>query len=163
MLVFVPLSPGSLRALADGRPVTAALAWAVTPDFVAATGYTPDEAEEAEHEALLLASLDAFTRHGLRLVAVAETAATPAADPAVPGEVTVPALSWRQVTAFFADDPAESASIAAAAALVGQPLPAALDSPVTPDLMAVPLLWYDKTELDRTPITLPTTTGLVTL
>jgi hypothetical protein len=138
MLVFAPVSPEAWRRLAAGEPLADALVTAAVGPM------NPDEEEEAEFEALIAASLIGLARDGLRLVVVADTAA--AVDEAT-GEGTAPAVERRQVTAFFADDPADAALVAAGDVTV---------------IGALPLMWYDASELGR-PIEVPTTTGVVTL
>jgi hypothetical protein len=131
MLSFIPVDAPAWRRLAAGGPLGPVEAWAA----VGADG-DGDAREAAEHEALVAASLAGWERHGLRLVIVAETALAADAD----GRGTLATLERRQVTAFFADDPAEAA----------------------PPTAATPLMWYDASELGL-PVEVLSAGGPVTL
>ncbi len=145
MLVFVPLTTDELAAWAgDGRqrPTTA---YAVTASLCSAFGFTPADAEDAEHTVLHIAGLTSLLRGGRRLVAVAEASARPVAD-ADFGEVTVGVLGFDAVTALFAD---ESPALAdALAALVhGRTVDAAWDDSEVAEFLADnELLWHGPTE-----------------
>lgn len=148
MLVFIPLDPAGLARLRQGYDLGAVLAWAAE-----------DESEEAEQDALLVASLDGLARHGLRLVLVAQALFEAPPDDG-PGRVV--GLAWRQATALFADDPADLGLVrAAGAAVAGRDWRAALQDPTAVRLARErPLLWHDASEVGRGPIELPTTAGL---
>ena len=111
MLVFVPVSRAELGRWAGEGTHLAGQAFAATTSMRRAFGFDPGDDEEAEHTALHVAGLVALLRTGVRLVAVADAAAT-AGDDADFGEVVSAAMPWPAVTALFAEsDPAAARSL----------------------------------------------------
>ena len=145
-LVFVPMSAAELGAwAAAGRLAGPAAAHAVTSGLVAAFG--ADDPEDAERTALLVASIAALARTGVRLVAVAEAPAQLRPDgDADFGEVLVADLPFGAVTSLFADDDDLDVS-APATASAGLPLAEAWELPAVTALLAdADLLWYGPAE-----------------
>lgn len=146
-LLFVPLSADRLAGWATSGVLEGPVrAHAVTPGLRAA--FEPADAEEAEHIALLVASVSALVGSGRRLVAV--TAGVGSADPdgdADFGEVLAPGLAWSSVQSLFADEPDAPGLAEAAAAASGRPLTQAWDEPaVIALLQGADLLWHGSGE-----------------
>lgn len=142
-LLFVPVTSAELAdwatsgVLAGPRP-----AHAVTAGLRAA--FEPIDEEEAEHIALLVASVASLAASGRRLVAVAEGAARAAADGDPDfGEVVASGLPWTAVQSLFADEPHARGLPEAAGAAAGLPLAQAWEHPaVTALLGQADLLWH---------------------
>ena len=83
--MFVPLDAGGLAEWVHRGALTAGPGYAATPAFLAAFGLGAPDEEETDLTLLSIASLDGLLRHGVRLVAVAETSAK-AAESAEPAE-----------------------------------------------------------------------------
>ncbi|MCC6498623.1 MAG: hypothetical protein IT193_20465 [Propionibacteriaceae bacterium] len=142
-LLFLPVDGAQLAEWAAAGVLTGPLtAYAVTPGLVAA--FEPADAEEAEHLALLVASIAALAASGARQVAVVEAEARPVAGGATDfGEVTTGDLRFGAVASLFADEPAAPGLAAAAAAVAGLPLQAAWDHPAVITLLEeADLLWH---------------------
>lgn len=142
-LLFVPVSADRLQAWADGGVLDGPVrAHAVTPGLRAA--FEPSDEEEAEHIALLVASVASLVATGRRLVAVADAAAVPARDgDADFGEVEVSNLGWNAVQSLFADEADPPGLRAAAAAASGRDLAEAWDEPAVIALLEqADLLWH---------------------
>jgi hypothetical protein len=159
VLVFLPCDQATFEALAAGQTTGPVSVWTAAP---VAAGSSPEVVEEAEHEALVEASLVALTQYGWRLVVVAEMApvavtidpVTPALDGPRSGQLT--GLAPRQVTSFFADDPADLAVVQEVGRVIA-------DQPEAAEVIAAyPLMWYDASELNR-PLEVPAVDGLVRL
>lgn len=148
-LVFVPVSPSALADWARGGVLPGAVrAHAVTPGLRAA--FVPDDEEEAEHIALLVASVAGLRAHGARLVAVAGTGVplVPAGD-ADFGEVEVRDLPFSAVQSLFADEPGAAALVTAAAQAPAEDLAQAWDAPAVVALLeGADLLWHGPGEWD---------------
>jgi hypothetical protein len=142
-LLFVPLTAAQLAGWAGGGILPGRLrAHAVTAGLEAA--FEPEDAEEAEHIALLVASITALAATGRRLVAVVDGSfgPDPDGDPDF-GEVQVGDLPYARVQSLFADEPDVTALPAAATAAAGKPLSLAWDEPaVTALLEQADLLWH---------------------
>lgn len=165
MLVFVPLAPPAFVALARRQTLGQVTAWrAVFVD----PGLGPvdaDEAEWAEHEAMVRASFDGLAQFGVRLVVAVDLpeAAWPGDEPGVPGRGHLERLDPRRVTAFFTDDVVDLAPVQAAGrALAGRPGHQAWSEPGAEILADCDLMWFDATELGR-PLVLATAEGPQTL
>lgn len=154
-LVFVPVTSEELRsARRDG--LGQMRGFAPTQRLLDTFGYGPEEGEEAEYAACLIASVDALVRHGHRLVlAVGSDDAEPDLGPDADfGLVSVPSVAWRHVQSIFADEPAGDA---AAQDLHLPPvegdataLDAAWGSDAVHELLeAHDLLWFGPSEADR--------------
>ena len=147
-VVLVPISHDTLAAL-RGTPLAGPVTgFAVTAALCDTFGLAVADDEEADRTALLLAGLASLLAHGARLVVVVDASVVDDGDPL--GEVTVPGISLRDVTAFFSDAPdAAGAASAAARAATGLGLDAAWDTAEAQLLMAEhDLLWYGPEELD---------------
>lgn len=155
VLTFVPVTPA--EALALGRegtePACPRPAFAVTPELVAALGYTPDQGEDAEYAALVLASVWSLAHAGVRLVLVAELAPDLVSEPddadADNGEVRVSGVPRGSVVAWFGDEPQAAALVAAAAsAAKGHDIDTAWEQPAVQELITQhDLLWHAADEL----------------
>lgn len=144
-LLFVPLSPAELADWAAGGPIDwPRRAFSATGGLRSAFE-TADE-EEAEHIALLVASVAGLARHGVRLVAVVEAVGEPSGDPDF-GEVLVAQLPYSAVQALFAEEADASAVLPAATAANGLELAAAWDDPAVISLLEnADLLWHGPAE-----------------
>jgi hypothetical protein len=147
-VVLVPVSVeqlDSLRRAALPGPVTG---FAVTAALRDTFGLAVADDEEADRTALLLAGLKALMSYGRRLAVVIEAAAVDDGDPL--GEVTVASVSWKDVSAIFADTAlAAKASSATVDAVAGLDLDAAWDTDAAHALMTQhDLLWYGPEEVD---------------
>lgn len=142
-LLFVPVTTGQLTDWATAGVLPGRVrAHAVTPGF--ALAFDPDDAEEAEHIALLVASIASLAATGRRLVAVAEGDSRPdlAGDEDF-GAVLVSDLPYRAVTSLFADEPDAPGLAEAAAAASGLDLARAWDEPAVIALLErADLLWH---------------------
>lgn len=156
-MVFVPASLASARALRSGQPTGPLRGFAVTPSLVRALG--PDLSdEEADFAALSTAGLAALDGldGGRRLVLAAEVAPDRVVDGGGgAGEVRLDQLTWRQVSALFADEDTAADAVRAAAAEISPaegaaaPSAAAWSGPAVTALVdTYDLLWYAPEELD---------------
>jgi len=147
-VVLVPLSVDQLSDLRKAPLSGPVNGFAVTAALRDTFGLSPDDDEEADRTALLLAGLRSLMSYGKRLAVVVEATATDDGDPL--GEVTVPGVSWKGVSAIFADSPdAAAAASAAARAVAGLDLDAAWDTDESHALMTEhDLLWYGPEEVD---------------
>lgn len=121
LTVFVPVTTAQLRQLSDPAAATTALpvnaAFAATEALKAEFGYGPDEDEDADYAAQLVAGLQSLLDRAPRLVlAVSVDAdAVAPAEPANHGAVDLTQITWQQVQAIFVDE-ADAAQPAAALA-----------------------------------------------
>jgi hypothetical protein len=152
-MVFVPMTWDEAVALRSGTAADGYQGCAATPSLVASM-----EAdiliEEAEYAALSYAGALAVVLKPAspRLVAAAEVQAEQLIDLGGPlGEVRLRALTWHQVRALFADEPAAmEATRLAREVAAGQSLAAALAAPeVGAVLDEYDLLWFAPDELDQ--------------
>lgn len=165
MLVFVPLAAPAFLHLAAGRAQGPVAAWRAVPANPGPGPGDADEAEWAEHEAMVRASFDGLARFGLRLVMAVDLpqAAWPGDDPATPGRGSLERLEPRHVTAFFTDDVADLAAVQAVGrALAGRAGERAWSEPEAEGLADCALMWFDATELGR-PLVVATVDGPATL
>lgn len=142
-LLFVPVTDAELAGWATGDTLAGPRrAVAVTEGLTAA--FEPADTEEAEHIALLVASIASLTASGRRLVAVAEGTCRPDPDgDADFGEVAVGDLPWASVQSLFADEPDAPGLATAAEAAQGLPLAQAWEqAAVTTLLEQADLLWH---------------------
>lgn len=142
-LVFVPVTAAELTDWATtGSLLGRRTAYAATPGLVEA--FAVRDPEEAEHIALLVASVAGLAASGVRLVAVAEASAAAGADGGTDfGEVAVADLPYRTVQSLFADEPGAEGVPEAAAAVRGFDLETAWDHPaVVKVLQTAELLWH---------------------
>ncbi|MCC2592795.1 hypothetical protein LKO27_05110 [Tessaracoccus sp. OS52] len=150
-LVFIPVPSNELDAIEGGTSLAGREAHTVTPELLAALGYTSEQLEDAEYAALVIASVAALARYGRRLVLVAELDASsilPGEDPANGGCVVaeVPPTS---MTCWFSE--ADGVDVAdAAAAASGLDIDTAWDFTEVQDLLHDhDLLWNDVEEYRR--------------
>jgi len=164
VLVFIACDPDHLRALADGERLSDLAAWTAAGSPTDSGTLEPDLLEQQEHEALVRASAEGLARYGLRLVIVADQAATGWTEPPnAAGRGRWRQLEPRRVTAFFADDPADLELVQQAGqSLAGTDPAQAWRQPAAAPLLDRPLMWYDVTELGR-PLSLATVSGIVEL
>jgi hypothetical protein len=152
-MIFVPMVPGDVVALRSGAGANHYQGCAATPSLVASME-TDTVIEEVEYAALSNAGVLALVLkpRSPRLVVAAEVPEEQITDLRQPhGEIEVHELTWAQVRALFADEPAASEAIALASQVVaGQSLATALAAPeVTAVLDEYDLLWYAPQELDQ--------------
>ncbi|HEY3340150.1 MAG TPA: hypothetical protein VGK18_16745 [Propionicimonas sp.] len=142
-LLFLPVTSAQLADWqAAGMLAGPLKAYAATPGLVAA--FEASDAEEAEHLALLVASVAALAASGVRQVAVLEGAAEPMADADVDfGAVVTGDLRFDAVQSLFADEPDAPGLAEAAGAARGLSLQDAWNHPaVTVLLEEGDLLWH---------------------
>ena len=152
-MVFVPMTWGEAVALRSGTAVDGYEGCAVTPGLIASIG-SDTLIEEAEYAALSSAGALALVLKPTspRLVAAAEVQNEQLTDLGGSlGEVQVRGLSWHQVRALFADEPAALEAARLASEVVAeQSLAAALAAPeVEAVLDEYDLLWFAPDELDQ--------------
>lgn len=151
-LTFVPVTRDEALALARGtEPACPRQAFAATPELVAALGYAPEQDEDAEYAALVLASVWSLAHDGVRMVLVAELepSAVGAGEESGNGGVTIQKLPRGSVVAFFTDEPAAAAVAQQAAAEArGFDIDTAWDLPGVQALITGhDLLWHSAEEL----------------
>lgn len=150
-LVFVPIAPAEMGVLAGDPLGVPLVAYTVTPQLLDDLGYAPNESEDAEYAALVLASVAGLATHGVRLVVVAEVdpALVLAGDDPANGQVLLEALPAEAITAWFTDEPGTDVS-AAAAACNGLTIDQAWELGQVQDLLSRhDLLWNDVVEYRR--------------
>jgi hypothetical protein len=152
-MIFVPMTADEAAALRSGVGVDRYQGCAVTANLVASMD-ADTVPEEVEYAALSNAGVLALLikPNAPRLVVAAEVREEQVVDQgASQGEVDVNGLTWAQVRALFADEPAASEAVRLAGkAVAGEGLAAALAAPeVATVLDAYDLLWYAPEELDQ--------------
>lgn len=117
-LVFVPVTAAERRQLKEGQELGPRSAFTVTEELCAALDYGPDELEDAEYAAMVIASVAGLARLGARLVIVAEVDASALGQviDAGNGERELRRVRPGEVTAFFAEDTGADTAVAAVAA-----------------------------------------------
>ena len=117
-LVFIPVARDELVAIDGSIQLTGREAHRVTPELLAALGYTAEQQEDAEYAALVLASVAALTKFGERLVLVAEVAGSlvVSGDDLENGACIVARVAPEAMTCWFSEAPGVDTSVAAAAA-----------------------------------------------
>ena len=152
-MIFVPMTPDDAAALRSGAGVNHHQGCAATASLVASME-ADTVMEEIEYAALSNAGVLALVLkpNAPRLVVAAEVPEEQIVDQGAPqGEVEVHRLTWAQVRALFADEPAAREAVKLASkAVAGRSLAAAL---IAPEVAAVldryDLLWYAPEELDQ--------------
>ncbi len=142
-LLFLPVTGPQLADWAAAGVLAGPLkAYAATPGLSAA--FEPSADEEAEHLALLVASVAALAASGVRQVAVLEGAAEPITDGDVDfGAVVTGDLRFEAIQSLFADEPEAPGLAEAATAAMGLALQDAWNHPaVTVLLEEGDLLWH---------------------
>lgn len=149
-LVFIPISRAELAAIDGSLRLGRRAAYRVTSELLAALEYGPGQEEDAEHAAMVLASVAALARHGERLVLVAEL------DPALVepgedvhnGECVLSDIPTTAMTCWFSEasdvDPGP-----AAAAAKDLDIDTAWGFQEVQELLTAPLLWNDVEEYRR--------------
>ncbi len=148
-LLFVPVSAAGLADWAR-TGVLAGRHAAFTAGRGLLEAFGLAEGEEAEHVALLAASVASLAATGRRLVAVAEAGPLPApdGDPDF-GEVRTAELPYAAVQSLFADEPGAPGVEAAATAASGKDLAEAWELPEVVSLLeTADLLWHGPGEWD---------------
>lgn len=150
-LVFIPVAADELGILGGVPSVDRRPAHTVTPELLDELGYSPDDAEDAEYAALVLASVAGLCRFGTRIVVVAEvdrSLVLPGDDPAN-GAVVLESCPTSAMTAWFTDEPGADVATAAAAAQ-GLSIDEAWERPEVQALLRDhDLLWNDVVEYRR--------------
>jgi hypothetical protein len=142
-LLFLPVTGAQLADWAAAGVLAGPLkAYAATTGLSAA--FEPSDDEEAEHLALLVASVAALAASGVRQVAVLEGAAEPITDGDVDfGAVVTGDLRFEAIQSLFADEPEAPGLAEAATAAMGLTLQDAWNHPaVTVLLEEGDLLWH---------------------
>jgi hypothetical protein len=152
-MVFVPMTWYEAVALRSGTAADGCQGCTVTPSLIASME-ADTLVEEAEYAALSYAGALALVLKpaSLRLVAAAEVQGEQLTDLGGSlGEVHLRSLTWHQVQALFADEPAAMDAVRLAGEVVaGQSLAAALAAPeVGAVLDGYDLLWFAPDELDQ--------------
>lgn len=156
-MVFVPLDRSRAAELAANGSLTGdRLGHATTPGLLRAHDFSaPDE--DAHYTALAYAGVSALLAgtETFRMVLAVELPVLPTdADDGDPfGRVRVPAVTWGQVQALFADEPESVPALTRARHLVaGRSLEEVVDDPEVEELLdACDLLWFAPEELSRLP------------
>ncbi|WP_203567035.1 DUF6912 family protein [Aestuariimicrobium ganziense] len=149
MLVFVPADPDRWRDALQARPV---VGHAATPGLLEEFGYGPADDEQAEHAAMVLASVAGLAQYGRRGVLACEVPpSTISTDPAHPdtpnGRVEVDSIDPSRVVSWFTDEADLDVSTAARAAS-GLGLDRAWETPEVASLVEeCALLWHAAEEL----------------
>jgi len=142
-LLFLPVTGAQLADWSAAGVLAGPLsAYAVTPGLMVA--FEPADTEEAEHHALLVASVAALVATGVRHVAVLEGEAQPG-DFATEdfGKVVVGDLRFDAILSLFADEPDAPGLADAAAAAAGLSLEDAWNHPAVTDFLdESDLLWH---------------------
>ncbi|MCA0295006.1 MAG: hypothetical protein LCH96_06765 [Actinobacteria bacterium] len=148
-LFFLPLSPTQLAEWAAGGDLSGPVRGYAATDGLRAAFDTGDD-EEAEHIALLVASVASLAASGQRLVAVveADTVPAPGGDPDFGEVATTGVLRYGDVQSLFADDAGvPQLAAAAAGAASGLDLAQAWDEPAVVALLeGADLLWHGAAE-----------------
>ncbi|MDO5092956.1 MAG: hypothetical protein Q4D79_05965 [Propionibacteriaceae bacterium] len=150
-LIFIPIARSELGAIDGSLSLTQRSAHRVTSELLAALEYSPEQQEDAEYAALVLASVAALAAFGERLVLVAEvdsTFITPGDD--LPnGACIVAKVRPQNMTCWFSEAPGVDSSGAAAAAH-GLDIDTAWGFDEVQDLLRESdLLWNDVEEYRR--------------
>jgi hypothetical protein len=152
-MIFVPMTRDETAALRSGAGVNRHQGCVAAASLVASME-TDTVMEEAEYAAISNAGVLAMVLkpNAPRLVVAAEVREEQVLDQGAPqGEVEVNGLTWAQVRALFAEEPAARKAVRLARkAVAGQSLAAALVAPkVAAVLDKYPLMWYAPEELDQ--------------
>lgn len=150
-LVFIPVERAELSAITGAVELADRPAHTVTPELMEALDYAETQMEEAEHAAMVLASVAALSRYGRRLVLVAEVDSSlvhPSGDGSN-GDCTVAKVPRGAITCWFSDaDDVDPSGAAAAARGLG--IDEAWEADAVSELVHQhPLLWNDVVEYER--------------
>lgn len=153
-MIFVPLSVDDARTLRSSGLRGTRVAFAGTSSLRRSHAYDDSMTEDADFAAMSYAGVHALAAAGAppRLVAAVDVPDVRVADAHDPyGQITVTDLSWREVTALFADEPGSEQAVAQARPLAsGLGVAAALEHDTVGALLDDhDLLWFATEELDR--------------
>ncbi|MDO5676659.1 MAG: hypothetical protein Q4G35_04020 [Propionibacteriaceae bacterium] len=147
-LVFIPVASDELGMFAGKPPVVDRTAYAVTPELLRELEYGEDEIEDAEHAAMVLASVAGLATHGERVVVVAEVDSahvSPGVDP-LNGQIVLAQCPPSAMISWFSEEPGVDVADAAAIAK-GLTIDQAWAQPQVQELLENhDLLWNDKVE-----------------
>ena len=147
-LVFIPIASSELGVFAGRPPVVDRTAYTVTPELLAELEYDEEQMEDAEHAAMVLASVAGLSAHGERIVVVAEVdegQLEKGVDPAN-GQVVLRQCAPSAMISWFAEEPGVDVADAAAIAK-GLTIDQAWGQPQVQELLENhDLLWNDKVE-----------------
>ncbi len=149
-LVFIPIGVGELDAIEGVTDLSGREAHTVTRALLEELGYAPDDSEDAEYAAMVLASVSALSRFGARTVLVADVPADAVAEvrDSVNGDCVVSAVPASAITCWFSDAP-DVDTTAAAAAARGLDIDLAWGLGAVQELLEHDLLWNDVVEYVR--------------
>lgn len=150
-LVFIPIRREELGAIDGSVTLHNRVAYRVTPELLTALDYTPEQREDAEYAALILASVAALAAHGERLVLVADMAPALVSQgrDVDNGECVLGEVPQRSLTCWFSEAPGTDWTAAAAAAQ-GLDIDTAWGFEEVQDLLSgSDLLWNDVEEYRR--------------
>jgi hypothetical protein len=152
-MIFVPMTLDETAALRSGAGVNHRQGCVAAASLLASME-TDTVMAEAEYAAISNAGVLAMVLkpNAPRLVVAAEVREEQVIDRGAPqGQVEVNGLTWPQVRALFADEPAARRAVRLARKTVaGRSLAAALTAPkVAAVLDKYPLMWYAPEELDQ--------------
>jgi hypothetical protein len=155
-MIFVPMTRDEAWALNSGTGTDRYLGCAATPGLTASMD-SDTVVEEVEYVALNNAGVLALVLKPnlARLVVAAEVHDEQVSDLSQPhGEVEISGLTWAQVHALFADEPAALQAVKVAGqAVAGKSVATALAEPeVAAVLEDYDLLWFAPEELDQLPL-----------
>lgn len=150
-LVFVPVARTELDAILGQSQLRDRPAHRVTPELLEELGIEPDQQEDAEYAALVLASVSALASHGERLVLVAEVDSSfiSAGEDPDNGGCVVSRVPQGAMTCWFSDAD-DVDTTAAAAAARGLEIDLAWEMDEVQELLhGHDLLWNDVEEFRR--------------
>lgn len=149
-LVFIPIRADELNAIDGVTDLSGRAAHTVTPELLEELGYAPDDVEDAEYAAMVLASVAALARYGSRTVLVADVPADQVHEGPDPdnGGCLVGDVPSSAITCWFSEAPDVTAEDAAAAAN-GLDIDLAWGLDQVQDLLQHDLLWNDAAEFRR--------------
>lgn len=150
-LIFIPIARSELGAIDGSLSLKQRPAHRVTPELLAALEYSPEQQEDAEYAALVLASVAALAAFGERLVLVAEVEPTlvTAGEDLSNGACVVEVVRPQAMTCWFSEAPGMDSTGAAAAAR-GLDIDTAWGFDEVQDLLrGSDLLWNDVEEYRR--------------
>lgn len=144
-LICVPISGEELTTwVATGFLAGSRTAHGVTAGLTEA--FEPDDSDEAEQLALLVASVAGLIQYGYRLVAVAEVSQVLGRSDEF-GTIAVTDLPWKAVRSLFTDADAAPGWQVASQAAKGLTLSQAWQHPAVIELLeGSALLWHDASE-----------------
>lgn len=151
--MFIPIGAEELDAIEGGTDLSGREAHTVTPELLEELGYGPEDTEDAEYAAMVLASVAALSRYGRRTVLVADVPAevVEAGPDAANGGCVVGVVPSSTITCWFSEAPDVDAAEAGAAAR-GLDIDLAWGLDPVQELLRHDLLWNDVVEYARRPL-----------